>query len=85
MRAVQYFSDEYLQTCQNMSVQQIIDFLDNFHALHTNPKERSRLISIKVPESLLGAFRQKAEAHGLKYQTKIKELMRAWLEGEMDD
>ncbi|MBU0728569.1 MAG: hypothetical protein KKE17_14775 [Proteobacteria bacterium] len=80
MKAIQYFSDEYLETCRNMSAEQIVDFLDDFHAMHASPKDRSRLISIKIPESLLGAFRRKADAHGVKYQTKIKDLMRAWLE-----
>jgi predicted DNA binding CopG/RHH family protein len=41
----------------------------------------SQLISIKVPPSLLRAFKAKAQANGLKYQTQIKSLMKAWLLG----
>jgi predicted DNA binding CopG/RHH family protein len=43
---------------------------------------KTRLISLKVPEDLLDAFRTKAELHGVRYQTQIKKLMRRWLLGE---
>jgi uncharacterized protein (DUF4415 family) len=42
----------------------------------TNPQ---KLISIKMPQELLRAFRGRCEVEGCKYQTKIKELMIAWL------
>lgn len=41
----------------------------------------SRLISMKVPETLLAAFKTKARLKGTRYQTQIKELMRRWLAG----
>ncbi len=40
---------------------------------------RGRLISIKIPVPLLSAFKAKAKAAGVPYQTMIKRLMLAWL------
>ena len=54
-------------------------FLDDFRKLHAAVNTRSRLISLKVPEPLLAAFRTKARLHGVPYQTQIKNLMRAWV------
>ena len=81
MRPVQHFSDEYLLRCAAMRPEQIIHFLDEFRLLHaprvTRPK--SRLISLKVPEPLLEAFKTKARLRGVPYQTQIKRLMSEWL------
>lgn len=81
MRPVQFFSDEYLERCREMTPEQIARFLEDFRLLHA-PKTRpakSRLISLKVPEPLLESFRRKAELTGTPYQTQIKRLMREWL------
>ena len=80
MKAVQYFSDEYLEQCRDMTPDQIIQFLDDFRQLHgANNPSKSRLISIKVPENLLNAFKVQAARNGMPYQTQIKALMRDWL------
>ena len=80
-RPVQYFTEEYLESCKKMTTEQIVKFLDDFRKLHAQPvqSEKSKLISIKIPENLLSAFRQKSELNGLRYQTQIKELMRSWI------
>ena len=44
------------------------------------PDAPSRLISMKVPEPLLAGFKLRCKLEGSRYQTKIKELMREWLE-----
>ena len=80
MRPVQYFSDEYLAQCRAMTPGQILQFLEDFRSLH-QPASRSRLISIKVPEALLAAFKVKARLGGTPYQTQIKRLMSKWLDG----
>jgi len=36
---------------------------------------------MKVPEPLLDAFKLRCRTEGARYQTKIKDLMRDWLEG----
>lgn len=40
---------------------------------------KSKLISMKVPEPLLEAFREKSQVLGVPYQTQIKVLMKDWL------
>lgn len=82
MKAVQYFSDEYLEQCKSFSTDAILEYLENFRLMQSR-EDKSRLISIKVPESLLASFRTKADLNQLKYQTQIKRLMKEWVEGNM--
>jgi len=76
---VQYFTEEYLEQCRGMTADEVIRFLEDFRKLHARRPSRSRLISLKVPQDLLQAFRQKAELAGVPYQTQIKRLMREWV------
>ena len=78
MKPVQYFSDEYLDQCRTATPEQVLTFLENYRLMQ-EVESKSKLISMKVPESLLAAFRQKCELEGMKYQTQIKQLMRDWL------
>jgi predicted DNA binding CopG/RHH family protein len=82
MRPLQKFSTEYLEECRRMSTEEILVFLENFRILHAERTEasKSRLISIKVPEPLLEAFKTRSRLSGVPYQTQIKKLMKAWLE-----
>ncbi len=80
-RPVQFFTDEYLRQCRTMTPEQILQFLEDFRALH-QPAGRSKLISLKVPETLLAAFKTKARLGGAPYQTQIKRLMVQWLAGD---
>lgn len=73
-RVVQEFSPEYLARCQKMSPEEILSFLDQFRRIHGNSviqKSKSKLISMKVPEDLLQAFKTKAELEGMRYQSQI--------------
>lgn len=79
MRPVQHFSDTYLAHARRSSPDEIAEFLENFREMHA-PNAPSRLISMKVPEPLLGGFKLRCKLEGVRYQTKIKELMREWLE-----
>ena len=79
-RPVQTFSDEYLARCRELSAMDIVRFLEDFRRIHGQVASRSRLISLKVPEPLLAAFKTKARLGGVRYQTQIKNLMRQWLE-----
>ncbi|MDX8381898.1 MAG: hypothetical protein R8M14_07290 [Ghiorsea sp.] len=78
MRPVQYFNDDYIQRCKGMTNEQILEFLESFRRMQEKPVQ-SKLISIKVPEALLNTFKQRCNLEGLKYQTKIKTLMKDWL------
>ena len=64
-----------------MNPEQIVQFLDGFRALQSSgAMAKSRLISMKVPEPLLEAFKIKARLSGIPYQAQIKRLMAAWLQ-----
>ncbi len=82
MKAVQKFSPEYLERCGDLSPDEIASFLDQFRQVHGQgqvPPSRSKLISMKVPEDMLAAFKVKARMDGTPYQTQIKKLMAEWL------
>jgi len=79
MKATQYFSDSHLEQCRFMTADQVLRFLDEFRRLHGHQPSPSKLISMKVPEDLLHAFKTKARLSNTPYQTQIKILMRAWL------
>lgn len=82
-RPLQRFSDAYLERCRELSPEDIVRFLDDFRRLH-GAAARSRLISLKVPEPLLAAFKTKARLYKVPYQTQIKNIMQAWLEEPVD-
>ena len=80
MKTTQYFSTEYLQQCKDVSPEQTLTYLDDFRQLQQlNHTTASKLISMKVPETLLNTFRRRCELEGSKYQTQIKILMTNWL------
>lgn len=57
-----------------------IQFLEDMRTLSSMVSTSSKLISIKVPENLLRAFKFACESRELKYQTQIKKLMVEWLD-----
>lgn len=78
MRPAQRFSDEYLEQARRIAPWEILRFLEDFRLLHGS-RSRSLLISMKVPEPLLAAFRLACDIEGVRYQSKVKELMLEWL------
>ena len=78
-RPVQRFSDAYLKRCRELSPADIVRFLEDFRMVFGAASTRSQLISIRVPEPLLAAFKSQARLRGIPYQTQIKALMRDWL------
>ena len=62
-----------------MKPEEVLEFLESFRLLHGRASARSRLISLKVPEHLLEAFRGRCRLEGVRYQTQIKRLMSDWL------
>ena len=83
-RAVQYFSDEALERGSELTPLQILQFIEDFRNLHfeSHIRDKSVLISMKVPESLLRSFKLQAHLRGKRYQTWIKELMRKEIEND---
>src|SRR5207249_6062444 len=71
LRPVQFFSDEYLERCRAMKPAEVLEFLESFRLLHGRTPSRSRLISLKVPEHLLDAFRGRSEEHTSELQSRF--------------
>ena len=80
-RPLQRFSDAYLERCRALSPEHVVRFLEDFRKVQGAVPARSRLISIRVPEPLLAAFKAQARLLGVPYQTQVKTLMRDWLQG----
>ena len=80
MRPIQFFSDEYLEQCKNADPEAILEFLESFRLMNET-SAKSKLISIKIPHSLLESFRRRCELEDVRYQTQIKTLMVQWLGG----
>lgn len=78
-KPVQHFTKEYLESCRELTPDQILEFLDDFQKLMHDSQEKCKLISLKIEPSLLHAFQTKARLTGLPYQTQIKKLMKDWL------
>lgn len=76
------FEDE-TPMIKSLSHRLIIERFDNlrfYHRLEAKKEfSKSKLISMKVPQNLLDAFKQKSEYVGIPYQTQIKKLMKDWL------
>ena len=79
-RPVQFFTPEYLEQVRDATPEQVLEFLEDFRLMQA-AHQPSRLISLKVPQALLDAFRARCELQGVRYQTQIKTLMRDWLKG----
>jgi len=39
MRALQYFSDEYLERCKGITTEQVLEFLETFRKMQEKPKK----------------------------------------------
>ena len=75
-KVTQFFSKEALERSMDLSPDQALEFLENFKKLHSETQPQpSKLISIKIPDSLLHSFKLLAKLKNKKYQTWIKELM----------
>lgn len=57
-KALQMFSDEYLEYAKQLTPRQIVDFLEDFRQIAAaGQPQKSKLISMKVPQNLLDAFK----------------------------
>ncbi|MEI6806089.1 MAG: CopG family antitoxin [Myxococcaceae bacterium] len=76
-KALQMFSNEYLEYAKQLTPRQIVDFLEDFRQIAAaGQPQKSKLISMKVPQNLLDAFKIQAKLAGRPYQSLIKDLMR---------
>jgi len=83
VKTIQFFSDDYLAQCKQLSTGQIVKYLEDFRVVNMPIKKPvSKLISIKIETDLLEAFKTKARLDGVPYQSRIKAIMRDWLKNE---
>ena len=83
MKTIQFFSDNYLAQCKQLSAEQIVRYLEDFRVINRPSKKPvSKLISIKIETDLLEAFKTKARLDGVPYQSRIKAIMRDWMKTE---
>lgn len=61
-----------------LTAKQTLEFLEGFSQLMSNKDAPTKLISIRVPENVLSAFKFKAEKMNIKYQSQIVKLIREW-------
>ncbi len=59
---------------------QIAKFLEDFQLMIAGIDDKTKMISLRVPENILSAFKFKAEKRNLKYQSLIIDLMRKWIQ-----
>lgn len=78
MKRLHRFTEEYLDECKKLTPTQIARFLEDYRLLHAARPTRS--IGMRVPEHLLAAFKVRCRLERTRYQIKIKDLMRAWVE-----
>lgn len=74
--------NDYIKQCLKLKSHDVIKILEDYRTLGSIPEikeDKSILISIKIPESLLSEFKAACAAKNLKYQTQIKNLMKEWL------
>lgn len=84
IKALQHFSEEQLRHGRSMTPEQVLQFLEDFAQLHAAREAGaggSTQVNIRVPRALLRAFRARAAAAGVPYQTLIKRLMEEWVKG----
>jgi predicted DNA binding CopG/RHH family protein len=78
-RAIQV-GDRHVFNLASDDVTPIVEFLESFREMvDPRAQSKSKLISMKVPEPLLAAFKFKSRSHGVPYQSMIKKLMMEWL------
>ena len=83
MKTIQFFSDNYLAQCGQLSAEQVVRYLEDFRIVNSvRKKSSSKLISIKIETELLETFKTKARLDGVPYQSRIKTIMRDWLKSE---
>jgi predicted DNA binding CopG/RHH family protein len=64
-----------------LSTEETLQFIEDYKKIvfESTQDTSSQAISLRVPKSLLSAFKTHCKANGISYQKKIKDLMREFL------
>lgn len=79
MKKTHIFTDEYLERCKKLSIEERLDYLENYRLTHTDKDSSLQRLSLNISKPLLDCFKQKAKLEGIAYQTQIKKLMKDWV------
>ena len=79
-KGLQKFKKKDLSQIGNTDATQIAKFLEDFQHMIAGIDDKTKMISLRVPENILSAFKFKAERRNLKYQSLIIDLMRKWIQ-----
>ena len=74
------YTNDYLERCQYTSLEERLDFLNNYQLSKSNQELPSQTINFEVPECLLNAFKFKSQLSGVGHHNQIKKLMKYWLD-----
>ncbi len=79
-KGLQKFKKKDLSQIGNTDATQIAKFLEDFQHMIAGIDDKTKMISLRVPENILSAFKFKAERQKLKYQSVVIDLMRKWIQ-----
>lgn len=77
-KGIQHFKTQDLRQGLKASPEQIIEYLEQYKNLVGSVDTKRKLISLRVPENLLFLIKEKSKKEGVKYQTKIIEVLKEW-------
>ncbi len=68
-----------------LSPDDAVRFLEDFKKVVYGRDLPTKLISLRVPENILNAFKTRAKIRNQKYQSVIVELMRKWVKDQSSE
>ena len=83
MKAVQYFSDEYLEQCRGASPEAILEYLENFRLMLAQEPEKERL-KLNLSAPLIHRLQIQCEREGEEASAVVEGLIEAWLSTRVD-
>ncbi len=72
-----------VESDSSLSPEQAVRFLEDMRLLISEKDEKTRLISLRVPENLLRAVKTQARSEGKKYQSLLIEFVRRGLRSKI--
>ena len=86
MKAIQFFTDEYLETSRKATPTQIAQFLEDYRKLHGQAEFRvddgpTKLISLRLPLKMLAQLKALSKSKHTPYQSLMKQMLAKALAG----
>ena len=81
MKAVQYFTEEYLEQCRGASPEAVLEYLENFRLMLAQESDEDCL-KLDLPASLIHRLRIKCGQEGGDASAIVEALIEAWLNAD---